>query len=76
MSGFIYAAALVRPTRLDGMKASSIVKKMKQKSFAAAVSREDITQGAALLDLDLKEHIENCISALQEITNDLGLAGC
>jgi putative nucleotidyltransferase with HDIG domain len=73
LSGFIFAAALVRPTRLDGMKASSIVKKMKQKSFAAAVSREDITEGAAILGLDLKGHIENCISALQGIVNDLGL---
>lgn len=74
LSGFIYAAALVRPTRLAGMKPSSIVKKMKQRSFAAAVSREDMHAGAELLGIDLKEHIENCIAALSGIAVDLGLS--
>ena len=73
LCGFIHAAALVRPQRLEGMAASSIKKKMKQKSFAAAVSREDITAGAELLQLDLGEHIENCIKALTEVTDQLGL---
>ena len=75
LSGFIYAAALVRPDRLTGMKSSSIVKKMKQRSFAAAVSRDDIREGAELLEIELKEHIENCITALQGIAGELGLSG-
>lgn len=73
LSGFIYAAALVRPTRLKGMEPSGIVKKMKQKSFAAAVSREDIHDGAQLLGIELKDHIANCIVALDGIAADLGL---
>lgn len=74
LAGFIVAVALMRPEKLDGMKASSVKKKMKQKSFAAAVSREDITQGAELLELPLDEHIENCIAALHHIRDHLGLA--
>ena len=46
LSGFIIACALVRPERLEGLRAKSVRKKMKQKSFAASVSREDITRGA------------------------------
>ncbi len=46
---------------------------MKQKAFAAAVSREDIHAGAALLDLPLADHIANCIEALQAIAAQLDL---
>ena len=67
------AAALVRPERLGGMKAKSIIKKMKQKAFAAAVSREDIHEGTALIELPLAEHIENCIAALHPIAAELDL---
>ena len=73
LCGLIYAAALVRPTRLEGMKPSGIVKKMKQKAFAAAVSREDIHEGVALIDIPLTEHIGNCIEALKGIAKELGL---
>lgn len=74
LCGFIYAAALVRPQRLDGMSASSIKKKLKQKAFAAAVSRDDIREGAELIGLSLDDHVENCIRAIQGITNDIALA--
>src|SRR6202051_4488129 len=47
LCGFITACALVRPTRLEGLEPKSVRKKMKQPSFAAAVKREDIAQGAA-----------------------------
>ena len=73
LSGFIYAAALIRPTRMEGLKPKSIVKKMKTKAFAAAVSREDIHAGAALLELPLDEHIGNCITAIASIAGELGL---
>ena len=75
LCGFIYAAALVRPERMNGMKAKSIVKKLKQKSFAAAVSREDIHDGAALLEIELTAHIEHCIAAIREIAGDVALGG-
>lgn len=75
LSGFIVAVAYVRPDRLAGMKASSVKKKMKQKSFAAAVSRDDIRQGAELMGVSLEEHIENVIGHLQVVAGDLGLVG-
>ena len=74
LCGFIYAAALVRPDRLNGMQPSSIAKKMKDKAFARAVSRDDIQQGAALLNLPLSDHIANCIAALQSIADQLELS--
>jgi len=74
LCGFILAVAYVRPERLHGMTASSVRKKMKQKSFAAAVKREDLERGAALLELPLDEHITQVITALQGVAADLGLA--
>ena len=73
LCGFIYAAALVRPQRLEGMKAKSVRKKMKQPSFAAAVNRQDIIDGAALLGLELNEHIENCVAAMASAAKELDL---
>ena len=58
LSGFIVACALMRPEGLENMKAKSVRKKMKQKSFAAAVNRDDIVRGAEELGVDLNEHIE------------------
>jgi len=72
LSGFVTAVAYVRPEKLTGMSASSVRKKMKQKSFAAAVSRDDIEKGAQLLELPLDEHITNVITALQSIAPKLG----
>jgi len=74
LCGFITAVALMRPEKLDGMTPKSVKKKLKQKSFAAAVSRDDITGGAELLDLPLDEHITNCITAMQSIAPDLDLS--
>jgi predicted hydrolase (HD superfamily) len=65
--------AYVRPERLQGMAASSVRKKMKQKSFAAAVNRDDIERGAALLELPLEAHLEEVIAALQSISPELKL---
>jgi putative nucleotidyltransferase with HDIG domain len=75
LCGFVTAVAYVRPEKLKGMAVSSVRKKMKQKSFAAAVSREDIEKGAELLGLPLDEHITNSIAAMQTIAGDLGLEG-
>ncbi len=73
LCGLIYAAALVRPERLGGLKSKSIIKKMKQKAFAAAVSREDIHEGTELLEMPLADHVTNCIEALQGIAAELDL---
>jgi putative nucleotidyltransferase with HDIG domain len=74
LSGFIVACALMRPEGLDNMKAKSVRKKMKQKSFAAAVNRDDIVRGAEELGVDLNEHIEFVAYALRERSGELGFA--
>jgi putative nucleotidyltransferase with HDIG domain len=74
LCGFITAVAYVRPEKLNGMTASSVRKKMKQKSFAAAVKREDIERGAEILNLPLDEHIQKVIAAMQKISGPLGFA--
>jgi predicted hydrolase (HD superfamily) len=75
LAGFVTAVAKVRPEGLHGLKASSVKKKFKQKSFAAAVRREDITAGAADLGVDLDEHIQFVIDALATIAAELDLDG-
>jgi putative nucleotidyltransferase with HDIG domain len=72
LCGFVTAVAYVRPEKLTGMTASSVKKKMKQKSFAAAVKREDIEQGAELLGLPLDDHLNHVIAAMQTVTGPLG----
>jgi putative nucleotidyltransferase with HDIG domain len=74
LSGFITACALVRPEGLEGLKAKSVKKKMKQKSFAASVNREDIVRGAEELGVDLNEHIEFVAAAMRERADSLGLS--
>jgi putative nucleotidyltransferase with HDIG domain len=72
LCGFVTAVAYVRPDKLVGMAPSSVRKKMKQKSFAAAVKREDIEKGAQLLELPVDEHIQNVITAMQGVAGELG----
>lgn len=76
MSGFVTAAALVRPSRsvLD-LEASSVRKRMKDKAFARGCKREDLVQGAQEIGLPLDEHITNVILALREHADALGLRG-
>jgi putative nucleotidyltransferase with HDIG domain len=76
LSGFIVAAALVRPSKsiLD-LEVSSVRKRMKDKAFARAVPREDLQRGADELGLPLDEHIGNVIAALREAAGPLGLEG-
>jgi putative nucleotidyltransferase with HDIG domain len=73
LSGFIHACGLVRPTGLEGLEPKSVKKKLKQPSFAAGVSREDVYEGAELLGLELDQHIANVVEALQPIAGELGL---
>ena len=76
MSGFVTAAALVRPSRsvLD-LEAASVIKRMKDKAFARAVPREDLRRGAEALGLTLDEHITNVIAFLRAQADALGLRG-
>ena len=74
LAGFVTAVARLRPEGIAGMEARSVLKKLKQKSFAAAVSRDDIDRGAQDLGVDLTEHIQFMIEAMSTIAADLGLA--
>ena len=74
LCGCIVAVAYVRPGKLNGMTPKSVRKKMKAKGFAAAVKREDIVQGAELMEAELNEHIANVIAALQGAAAGLGFA--
>jgi putative nucleotidyltransferase with HDIG domain len=74
LSGFVHACARVRPTGLEGLEPKSVLKKLKQPSFAAGVSRDDVTQGAEELGVPLDEHIANVVAALLPISAELGLA--
>jgi predicted hydrolase (HD superfamily) len=74
LSGFVVACALMRPESLTGLRAKSVRKKMKQRSFAASVNREDIVRGAEELGVDLNEHIDFVAAALEERAQALGFA--
>jgi predicted hydrolase (HD superfamily) len=63
MSGLLYAYSLMRPSGFEGMEAKSVMKKFKDKSFAAKIDREEILMGVEGLGVDLKEHIELLIKA-------------
>ena len=76
MAGFVTAAALVRPSRsVMDLEATSVLKRMKDKAFARAVSREDLRRGAEALGLPLQEHVANVIAFLRERADALGLGG-
>jgi predicted hydrolase (HD superfamily) len=76
MSGFVTAAALVRPSKsVMDLEASSVVKRMKDKAFARAVNRDDLRKGAEELGLPLEEHITNVIAFLRVEADALGLRG-
>ena len=74
LAGFITAVAMVRPAGLQGMKAKSVRKKMKQKAFAAAVDRDAIISGAEELGVELNEHIQFVIDAMAEVSESLGFS--
>src|SRR5436190_13616926 len=76
MSGFVTAAALVRPSKsvLD-LEASSVIKRMKDKAFARAVSRDDLRKGAEEIGLPIDQHITNVITFMRERADVLGLRG-
>ena len=76
LSGFVNAATLVRPSKsvLD-LEVSSVMKRLKDKAFARAVSRDDIRRGADELGLPLDEHVANVIRFMCERATELGLGG-
>ena len=58
LSGFVHAAALIRPTGYEGLEVKSVLKRLKTPSFAAQVSREDIRDATARAGVELEELID------------------
>jgi putative nucleotidyltransferase with HDIG domain len=75
LSGLVFAACLVRPNGVDDLEPKSVVKKLKDKTFAAGVSREEVERGVALIGLERSEHIRNVIEALRAAGPELGIRG-
>jgi putative nucleotidyltransferase with HDIG domain len=75
LTGFIAAVAYVRPEGIRGMTPKSVKKKLKQPSFAAAVDRDGIREGAEQLGVDFDEHLAFVIAAMEEHAAELGLEG-
>jgi putative nucleotidyltransferase with HDIG domain len=74
MAGFVTAAALVRPSKsVRDLEPASVLKRMKDKAFARAVSRDDLRKGAEELAIPLEEHVANVISFMRERAELLGL---
>lgn len=73
LTGFIVACCQVRPDGIETLTAKSVKKKLKQKSFAAKVEREEISAGVELLGVDLTEHIEFIIAVLRNNREELEL---
>jgi predicted hydrolase (HD superfamily) len=75
LTGFIGACCFVRPDGIDSLTPKSVKKKLKDRSFAAKVDREEINRGVEMLEVDLTEHIQLLIDALQPHAAELGLQG-
>jgi len=73
LTGFIIAAALIRPTKIVGMKTKSVTKKLKNKKFAAKVDREEVYQGAELLGWEFNDLVAFIIDVLEKNKEELKL---
>jgi putative nucleotidyltransferase with HDIG domain len=75
ISGLIHAACLMRPNGIDDIKPKSVVKKLKDKAFAAGVDREQVARGIEFIGLERNQHIQNVIEGMREIGDVLGIRG-
>ena len=75
LAGLVHAACLVRPTGIDDLTPKSVTKKLKDKAFAAGVSREDVEKGVTLIGLERSQHIQNVIDGMRARAAELGIRG-
>lgn len=75
LTGFVGACCLVRPGGIATLEPKSVVKKLKDPSFAAKVERHEVYEGARLLGTELSAHIQFVIEALRPHATELGLQG-
>jgi predicted hydrolase (HD superfamily) len=73
IAGLLVAAALVRPERSAGMKVSSVKKKLKEKSFAPGVNRDEVYGAEETLGLPLDQFIAVSIAGIQQVAPEIGL---
>ncbi len=75
LSGLVYACCLVRPNGIDDLKPKSVVKKLKDKAFAAGVHRDAVQRGMELIALDRTTHVQNVIDGLRTVADVLEVRG-
>lgn len=75
LSGLVVASCLVRPNGIDDIKPKSVKKKLKDKAFAAGVSREEVQRGIELIGVERNEHIQNVIDGLRTVADTLEIRG-
>jgi predicted hydrolase (HD superfamily) len=73
LTGFIVACCQVRPDGITSLETKSVVKKLKDKGFAAKVDREEVYKGVELMGIDLQEHISFIIEVLKKNREELGI---
>lgn len=73
LTGFIIACCQVRPDGIGSLEPRSVIKKLKDKSFAAKVERDEVYKGAEILGVDLTEHIQFIINVLRQNREELGI---
>lgn len=73
LTGFIIACCHVRPEGISSLEPKSVLKKLKDKSFAAKVERDEVYKGVELLDIDLKDHIAFIINTLRKHKEELNI---
>jgi predicted hydrolase (HD superfamily) len=73
LTGFIVACAQVRPEGISTLEPKSVIKKLKDKAFAAKVERDEVYKGAELLGVDLNQHIEFILGVLKAHKDELGI---
>jgi len=75
LSGLVVACCRVRPNGIDDLSPKSVLKKLKDRAFAAGVSREEVARGVELMGLERSQHIQNVIDGLRARAADLGIRG-
>jgi predicted hydrolase (HD superfamily) len=75
LAGFIVACCLIRPDGIRGLTKDKVMKRLKEKKFAASVDRDEVTKGAEILGVPLADHIQFLIDALSPHAAELGIAG-
>ncbi|MDP7062739.1 MAG: metal-dependent phosphohydrolase [Planctomycetota bacterium] len=75
LTGLVMACCYVRPDGVNSIKAKSVMKKIKDKKFAAGVDRFEVHEGVRLLDVELRNHVEFIIDAIKPYAAELGIEG-